>query len=823
MANPTLLLSAAAFTGYSTASASRYFPLGHIGGYVSATDEDAVRSPYVAGTVSRFGVLIVANARTTACTAKVRVNGVDTSISITIPAGSTGWFEDAVNTATLSDGDELSWSFTTSTGSGTVTPTNASAIFEPASGGAYAAYGRSRGSSNTIQYNSTSALYAFMFGVGAAISPNLTETNVNAHNKVVLPGTLKRLRVSVSSNTCTQASVLEVFKNGVGTGITVTVGAGATGLFYDNSHTATFADGDRLSLCRLANASQSGTLSLKCYMIGMQFDDSAFQLCYKVGSQTLVSGTDYYCPIAGGENRSSTLSTMQIKTPLDLKISYLHSYYTISNTTVPPVTGLNVNGSLSALKVTNTSANVEYVNSSDDVTVIDGDLLAFDLGKVTNNYTFGYFNMVADSNTGGEPVDQSLGAGETELTGYSVTWPIFENLGAGSLTFTGNDFATALTLPAGEASLDGQAVSALAGPYMRGGTITLNGYSIVPPNTSIIDQAVNIALGEGDADGCLNQVAAIALGEVSPDPLINQAALIAVGEIYPGARINQAVAIVLCDYAPCVTERCQMWRIERRDGVVHTFTSLDVDVTWRGEVYKSCNSLSPTASESSSEADQVGSIDLSGIISSDDISEADLFGGLYDDCYVEVWLYPYADPTDSPRRLAAGNAGRISQDEKGFSIEVLGPGAKMAQRSLVRKVTANCSWVFGGPECGVDREAMKIEAVTLASYRRDVISADIDGVSDDTFQVAMGTVRYISGANSGYSVEIKDVDFSTGIITLWDALPHLPEYGDTFEILPGCDGTKHACKDIYGNYQKFGGFPDVPGDDQIIKTPNATY
>jgi uncharacterized phage protein (TIGR02218 family) len=215
-------------------------------------------------------------------------------------------------------------------------------------------------------------------------------------------------------------------------------------------------------------------------------------------------------------------------------------------------------------------------------------------------------------------------------------------------------------------------------------------------------------------------------------------------------------------------------------------------------------------------------MELGGIISSDDITEADLYGGLYDDAYVEVWLYSWGDVSDVPKRLAAGWMGNISQGEQGFNSEVLGPGQRIGQQSLTDRITPGCRVDLGSPECGFDIEAAKITGSVLSTFRRDLISSDVTD-SSGGYQWTMGRIRFTSGENDGYEVEVRSVDFDTGEIELWIGTPFLAAFGDTFDLLPGCDKAFGTCKDVYGRAIDQRGFPDIPGLDSIMDTPDAQY
>lgn len=63
------------------------------------------------------------------------------------------------------------------------------------------------------------------------------------------------------------------------------------------------------------------------------------------------------------------------------------------------------------------------------------------------------------------------------------------------------------------------------------------------------------------------------------------------------------------------------------------------------------------------------------------------------------------------------------------------------------------------------------------------------------------------------------VDNVFGVITLFLPMNWDIAVGDTFTITRGCDKTPETCKS-FANYKNYGGFPDVPGMDAILKTPD---
>lgn len=313
-----------------------------------------------------------------------------------------------------------------------------------------------------------------------------------------------------------------------------------------------------------------------------------------------------------------------------------------------------------------------------------------------------------------------------------------------------------------------------------------------------------------------------------------------IGAINPGTRATQVVRQIIADAIPCATKWCQCWRIFRLDGVVMRFTSLDEDFEWGNDIYDTCGGLTPSAAESASTVGQVGNIELAGIISSDKITEEDLYGGVYDDAFVEVWLVPYeVTAGEVPRRLAAGWTGNLTHTANNFNMEVTGPGARLDQQALTEVVTPTCRWVFGDSRCTIDLEALKKASIVSAAIDRGQFLADISEGSEgagmfsgegdpgsgteDGIQWANGRARWTTGRNTGQTTEVKTVDFTTGKIVLWKLPSYLPVPGDEFDLLPGCAQDAHTCQFVYNNYLNFGGFRDVPGDDSIDATPDAKY
>lgn len=381
----------------------------------------------------------------------------------------------------------------------------------------------------------------------------------------------------------------------------------------------------------------------------------------------------------------------------------------------------------------------------------------------------------------------------------------FTHDSAGETGTAGMDFGGISFNSSGSHGFTGSAVMAF------GGIAFLATGGVSPPR---VTQATRLIPASGGGDARATQIPRLLVAGVHAD-----------------ARATQAVRLIVADRVQCVTRWTQLWRITRRDGEVFRYTALDEDFLWGTETFKTCGSLQASAAQDVSAVGQVSSQELQGIFKDDGITEAALYGGLFDDAFVEVWLVAY-EGTESPRRLAAGWTGNLSHEEGTFNMEVVGPGAKIDQQALVQVYGPGCRWVFGSPQCGYDREARKITGTVTASLSRGSFigqaetgsSGSAELSSDEgALQWADGLVRWITGPNAGIECEVKTADFESGgiAVELWDLAAFLPGPGDEFELLPGCDLSFPTCRDVYHNAINFGGFKDVPGEDAVMQTPDA--
>ena len=75
-------------------------------------------------------------------------------------------------------------------------------------------------------------------------------------------------------------------------------------------------------------------------------------------------------------------------------------------------------------------------------------------------------------------------------------------------------------------------------------------------------------------------------------------------------------------------------------------------------------------------------------------------------------------------------------------------------------------------------------------------------------------MTFTSGNNNGIRRTVRT--YSPGQILLVTRLPFVPQSGDTFQIVPGCDKREATCLEKFSNTAHYRGFPFVPPPEAIL-------
>lgn len=272
-----------------------------------------------------------------------------------------------------------------------------------------------------------------------------------------------------------------------------------------------------------------------------------------------------------------------------------------------------------------------------------------------------------------------------------------------------------------------------------------------------------------------------------------------------------------------VTTLATLWKITRKDGTVLGFTDHDEDITYpanpSGLVYEAASAYSRSTLRASDNLD-VQNMQADGIIDSAAISDDDIRAGKYDYAQVEIYLVNWQDLSQGSvgNPTFSGWFGQLELKEFMYSAELRGL-AQLLTQTLGDLYSPGCRVDLGDPAtCKVDLNALtQTGEVTSAADNRTLLStgvAAVDGYFDG------GLLTWLTGSNTGLSMEVKQWVSSGSVITLMLKMLLDVVAGDTFTIAPGCDKNLTTCKDKFSNVINFHGEPHLPGRDYLLTYPD---
>lgn len=258
------------------------------------------------------------------------------------------------------------------------------------------------------------------------------------------------------------------------------------------------------------------------------------------------------------------------------------------------------------------------------------------------------------------------------------------------------------------------------------------------------------------------------------------------------------------------------WRLERRDGICLGFTTHDRDLSLDGLVYRASPGMVPSAVTLSDGFDS-GGLDVSGALTSDAITDADLAAGRWDGAAVRLFLVDWSDPGGERLDLAQGELGDVTVKGGAFEAELRGPAAQL-ERPVVEQTSPECRAELGDRRCRVDLAGRIRVTRIVAVLGEGAVEVADAAPGEDNY--AFGRLRWLGGANSGLESGIRA---SSGpLLTLRDPPPRPSTIGDLVEIAEGCDKRFPTCAGRFGNAENFRGEPHLPGMDLLTRYPGAS-
>jgi len=255
------------------------------------------------------------------------------------------------------------------------------------------------------------------------------------------------------------------------------------------------------------------------------------------------------------------------------------------------------------------------------------------------------------------------------------------------------------------------------------------------------------------------------------------------------------------------------WQIRRTDGVSFGFTSHDQPVEVDQFVYAPVNAFVPSAISNSNDFN-VDNMEMTSVISSGSIEEADILEGKFDHAALDIFQVNWADPSQGKLHIRSGWLGELSVQNGQFTAEVRGLSQKL-QQMIGEVYSPECRANLGSKNCHVNlAQFTVIGAVTSVS---DAATFTDTERTENMDWFRYGVLTWLSGANTGRKVEIRLYD--GGTFTLFDQMPQLIQPGDRYRVHAGCDKRSTTCKNKFSNFLNFRAEPHVPGTDSLYNYP----
>lgn len=269
-----------------------------------------------------------------------------------------------------------------------------------------------------------------------------------------------------------------------------------------------------------------------------------------------------------------------------------------------------------------------------------------------------------------------------------------------------------------------------------------------------------------------------------------------------------------------VTTLCWCWKLVRTDGAVLGFTDHDQNVIFDGVTYEAVTGFTGTAVQNDLGM-QVPTMEVQGALRSDQLTEADLSGGLWDNAVVELWRVNWSN-TSQRVQMRKGTVGEVKRGEVAFIAELRGLAHELNQQ-MGRLYTYSCDADLGDSRCTVNLNDPSFKGSgtvsSIVAADRWFVSSGLDGFDNNLF--TGGKVTWTSGENAGRTSEVRLHTTRLGgvQIELWVPTGSPMQVGDEFTVTAGCDKQFGTCRFVFNNAINFRGFPWMPSNDRLMSYP----
>jgi len=199
---------------------------------------------------------------------------------------------------------------------------------------------------------------------------------------------------------------------------------------------------------------------------------------------------------------------------------------------------------------------------------------------------------------------------------------------------------------------------------------------------------------------------------------------------------------------------------------------------------------------------------------------------------IEAKIWPGGTTLHDWRRIFSGEVTRVKMDGPLITARAAQVG-NLFERKVPRVLLQpTCNYALFDGACGLNKDDWKYRGYVLATllnpsriHLRSLARVTGTWVQPDLHWFAGGWIELGSNTDfeSRFIADASTYDASgNGFIelTLSTPLGRTPASDEEVYLFPGCDGKRGTCKDKFGNYTRFGGFPHMPvGNPSMVKMP----
>lgn len=195
------------------------------------------------GTLRNASWFVVSNGRASDTTARSRIGGVNGNIAVVATASTTGLFQDTTNTDAIVAGNVVNWSVTSGSAEAANLLGRMSAMEFITTDETW----ESISSSGSITGQTVDPANTRYFVIGGGTNSSESTESIR-QTKIPFSINASNLFVRIITNAATTDGSSTLFVNGSATGLTTVVTALTTGIFVDNTNTASVSAGSTISI-----------------------------------------------------------------------------------------------------------------------------------------------------------------------------------------------------------------------------------------------------------------------------------------------------------------------------------------------------------------------------------------------------------------------------------------------------------------------------------------------------------------------------------------------------------------------------------------------